>query len=75
MHLISLFLSNQQEDLLSSCLCGDVNELTMQSLDALNEMKIKFPGKSSSEAAELLDSVRSLMLSPVLLYFHWINLH
>jgi len=49
--------SKKQEDLLSSCLCGDVNELTMQSLDALNDMRIKFPGKSTSEAADLLDSI------------------
>ena len=44
-----------------------MNELTKQSLDALNSMRIKFPGKSNKEAAELLDLVSIQLLCDTLL--------
>ena len=59
-------LSTQQEDQSSAnCFCGDANELTRESLHALNNMKIKFPGKSNEEASRLLDSVSLLSFETI----------
>eukprot|EP00795_Rhopilema_esculentum_P004658 gene4658-20939_t len=57
MSSLSLEAQKQEDQSSANCFCGDANELTRESLHALNNMKIKFPGKSNEEASRLLDSI------------------
>ena len=56
--LSPISFSKQQDDqFIPNCLYDNIDELTRESLTALNAMKIKFPGKSDEQACDLLDAV------------------
>lgn len=48
----------QDDNFLSSLVKEREEELTKKTLESLNEMRIKFPGKTDSEAELLLDKVQ-----------------
>ena len=49
----------QDDNFLSSVVKEREEELTKKTLESLNEMRIKFPGKTDTEAELLLDKVQT----------------
>lgn len=57
------FFLPQDENLLNPVVNEQENEMLVKTLDSLNEMRIKFPGKSDMEAEYMLDQVGEKKLS------------
>lgn len=53
------FFSLKDDNFLNSMVKEREDELTRKTLSSLNEMRIKFPGKTDQEAELLLDLVRN----------------
>lgn len=53
----NLFASEQDDNFLITVVKEREDELTKKTLQALNDMRIKFPGKTDQEAELILDTV------------------
>lgn len=55
--MYNLFASEQDDNFLITVVKEREDELTKKTLQALNDMRIKFPGKTDQEAELILDTV------------------
>lgn len=55
--MYNLFASKQDDNFLITVVKEREDELTKKTLQALNDMRIKFPGKTDQEAELILDTV------------------
>lgn len=55
--MYNLFATEQDDNFLITVVKEREDELTKKTLQALNDMRIKFPGKTDQEAELILDTV------------------
>lgn len=68
--MYNLFASKQDDNFLITVVKEREDELTKKTLQALNDMRIKFPGKTDQEAELILDTVSyTHYIAPYYKYF------
>lgn len=66
--MYNLFASEQDDNFLITVVKEREDELTKKTLQALNDMRIKFPGKTDQEAELILDTVSNAHITNTLIF-------
>lgn len=68
--MCNFFCSEKDDNFLITVVKEREDELTKKTLQALNDMRIKFPGKTDQEAELILDTV-SYIYAPYYIFFEF----